>query len=166
MEFKLRPFDVQDLESLVQYANNANIAKFMMDKFPHPYTKEAGVQFINYAIEGNPTHIFAIEVEGKAAGGIGIHPLADVESKNAEMGYWLAETYWGHGIITNAIKQMIDYGFSNFDINRIFARPFSINVASQKVLQKAGFQLEATLEKTFFKNGEYLDELVFAIRKK
>ena len=165
MEFKLRPFDMQDLESLVQYANNANIAKFMMNKFPHPYTKEAGQQFISYAIEGSPLQIFAIEVEGRAAGGIGIHPLADVESKNAEMGYWLAETYWGHGIITNAIKQMIDYGFSNFNINRIFARPFGTNVASQKVLQKAGFKLEATLEKTFFKNGEYLDELVYAVRK-
>ena len=60
---------------------------------------------------------------------------------------------------------MIDYGFSNFNINRIFARPFGTNVASQKVLQKAGFKLEATLEKTFFKNGEYLDELVYAVRK-
>ena len=67
------------------------------------------------------------------------------------MGYWLAEPFWGKGIITEAIKQMIDYGFKNFDINRIFARPFGTNIASQKVLEKTGFKLEAKFEKTFYK---------------
>jgi len=166
MQYNLRPWTINDLDSLVTFANNFNIAKFMMNKFPHPYTREAGENFIAFAMQGNPIHIFAIEVDGKAAGGIGIHPSIDVESKNAEMGYWLAEPYWGNGIITGAIKQMIEYGFTNFDINRIFARPFGTNIASQKVLEKTGFLLEATFDKTYFKNGEYLDELVYAIRKK
>jgi RimJ/RimL family protein N-acetyltransferase len=60
---------------------------------------------------------------------------------------------------------MIDYGFSNFDITRIYARPFGTNIASQKVLEKAGFKLEARYEKTFFKNGEFHDELVYAVRR-
>lgn len=166
MQFILRPWTINDLDSLIGFANNNNIAKFMTNKFPHPYTREAGENFIAYAIQGNPVNIFAIEVEGKAVGGIGIHPSSDIECKNAEMGYWLAEPYWGNGIITSAIKQMIVYGFKNFDINRIFARPFGTNIASQKVLEKAGFVLEATFNKALFKNGEYLDELVYAIRKK
>ena len=166
MQFILRPWTINDLDSLVTFANNSKIAKFMTNKFPHPYTREAGENFIAYAMQGNPVNIFAIEVEGKAVGGIGIHPSSDIECKNAEMGYWLAEPYWGNGIITDAIKQMIEYGFNNFDINRIFARPFGTNIGSQKVLEKAGFGLEATFDKTLFKNGEYLDELVYAIRKK
>jgi RimJ/RimL family protein N-acetyltransferase len=162
----LRPWNTNDLDSLVECANNPNISKFMMNKFPYPYTREAGERFIAFATQENPTHIMAIEVDGKAVGGIGIHPLSDIESKNAEMGYWLAEPYWGKGYITEAVKQMIEYGFKNFDINRIFARPFGTNTASQKVLKKTGFVLEAKFEKTFFKNGEYLDECVYAVRRK
>lgn len=165
MDYKLRPWAMTDLDSLVESANNNNIAKFMMNKFPHPYTKEAGENFIGFAMQGNPTNIFAIEVDGKAVGGIGIHPASDVESYNAEMGYWLAEAYWGKGIITAAIQEMVAYGFQNFEINRIFARPFGTNLASQKVLQKAGFELEAVLKNTFFKNGEFQDEMIYAIRK-
>ncbi len=148
----LRPWNTNDLESLVECANNGNISKFMMNKFPHPYTREAGEQFIAFSTKDDPAHILAIEVDGKAVGGIGIHPLADIECKNAEMGYWLAEPYWGRGIITEAV-------------NRIFARPFGTNIPSQKVLEKTGFVLEAKFEKTFFKNGEYLDEWVYAIRR-
>ena len=81
------------------------------------------------------------------------------------MGYWLAEPYWGQGIITNAIKEMIGFTFKTYDINRVFARPFDTNTASQRVLEKAGFKLEAKLEKTIYKNGEYLDELIYAYRR-
>ena len=165
MYFTLRPWTTDDLDSLVTFANNPAIAKNMTDKFPHPYTAEAGQAFIAFATSGNPVNIFAIDMEGRASGGIGLHPQADVYRKNAELGYWLAEPYWGKGIITEVIKQMVDYGFRTFDINRIFARPFGTNAGSQKALQKAGFTLEGRFEKTCFKNGEYVDELVYAIRK-
>lgn len=166
MQFILRPWNENDIESLVANANNANIARFMTDGFPHPYTVENAKAFITMATKDVPVHIFAIEAEGKAVGGIGIHPQADVMKKNAELGYWLGEDHWGKGIITAAIKQMIDFAFSTYDITRIYARPFGNNAASQKVLEKAGFVLEARIEKSIFKNGEFLDELIYAVRKK
>ena len=165
MEYKLRPWSMTDLESLVKYANNPSIAKYMMDQFPHPYTPESGKKFIEFANNDDPVHIFAIEVEGKAAGGIGLHPQNDVYRKNAELGYWLAEPYWGKGIITNAIGEIVEFGFKTFDLTRIYARPYETNKGSQRALEKAGFILEARFHKTFFKNNEYLDELVYAIRK-
>jgi RimJ/RimL family protein N-acetyltransferase len=113
----------------------------------------------------NPARIFAIVVNGEAAGGIGLHPQPDIYRKNMELGYWLAEPYWGKGIATRAVVQMTAYGFDTFDIERIFARPYGHNTASQKVLEKAGFKLEAKLEKTIIKNGEMLDELIYAVRK-
>ena len=165
MNFHLRQWSINDLESLVRYANNPDIAKFMNDGFPHPYTEENGKAFIAFATKDDPIHIFAIDVEGKAVGVIGIHPQVDVQRKNVELGYWLAEPFWGKGIITNAIKEIVAFGFKTYDINRIFARPFATNIGSQKVLEKAGFVLEGRFEKTFIKNGELLDELIYAVRK-
>ena len=166
MNFKLRPWTIDDLNSLVKFANNYNIAKNLMDVFPHPYTNEHGKAFIELAAKDSPASILAIEVNNEAAGAIGLHPQPDVYKKNAELGYWLAEPYWGKGIITNAIKEMVDYGFKNFDISRIYARPFGYNKASQRALEKAGFVLEARLDKTIFKNGQYLDELIYAVKRK
>lgn len=165
MDFILRPWLLTDLDSLVKHANNEKIAKFMTDGFPHPYKEENGRAFIEFATKDNPIHIFAIEINGEAVGGIGIHPKADIERKNAELGYWLSEEYWGQGIITKAIKQMTEFAFTTFDINRVFARPFGNNIASQKVLEKAGFILEGKFENSFIKNAEYLDELIYAIRR-
>jgi RimJ/RimL family protein N-acetyltransferase len=163
--FILRPWTAGDIESLIENANNFKIAKFMSNQFPNPYTREHGLQFIEFAGKHNPVQIFAISVSGNAIGGIGLHPQADIMCKNMELGYWLGENYWGKGIATSAIKQMAKYAFQNFDIERVFARPFGNNPASARVLQKAGFTLEATFKNTIFKHGEYLDELIYAIRK-
>lgn len=165
MEFKLRDWTHSDLDSLVKYANNWNIAKNMTDKFPFPYSESNGKAFIEFAKQGNPIHIFAIDINGQAVGGIGIHPQDDILRKNAELGYWLAEPFWGKGIISGAIKQIVDYAFNTFDIERVFARPFGTNLASQKVLEKNGFVLEGCFKKVFFKNQEFIDELIFAVRR-
>lgn len=165
MTFTLRPWSLSDIDALVEYGNNLNIAKNMRNVFPHPYTKEDGIKFIEMTSQHHPRKIFAIDINGKASGGIGIFPQEDIMCKNAELGYWLAEPFWGKGIITNAIKKIVDYGFNTFDINRIYAIPFDTNIASQKALEKAGFNLEAKLEKTIFKNDAYHDELIYAIRK-
>lgn len=165
MNFTLRPWSMDDLDNLVKNANNFNIAKFMTNAFPHPYNAENGKMFITFANQDTPKHIFAIDVAGQAIGGIGIHLQTDIHCKNAELGYWLAEPFWGYGIITKAISQMVDFAFNTYDINRVFARPFGTNKASQRVLEKAGFVLEGRLEKVLFKNGEYLDELIYAVRR-
>ena len=165
MEFKLRSWNLNDLESLVKYANNYNIAKNLTNQFPHPYTKENGESFIAMATKNDPLTIFAIEINGQVAGGIGLHLQQDIHCKNAELGYWLAEPFWGKGIITRAIKQIVAYGFKTFEIDRIFARPFGYNLGSQKVLTKSGFLLEGKFEKTIYKFGEYQDELIYAVRK-
>lgn len=165
MHFRLRSWIIEDLSSLVKYANNFKIARNLMDAFPHPYSEENGKAFIEMANTYVPPNILAIEVNGEAAGAIGLHPQHDVYRKNAELGYWLAEPYWGKGIMTEAIRQMVNYGFENPDLRRIYARPFGYNIASQKTLEKAGFVLEARLEKTILKNGEYHDELIYAVRR-
>lgn len=165
LELSLRPFLVSDLGSLVKHANNYNIAKNLSNKFPFPYTQNDGVAFINLALSATPTEIFAIVINGEAVGSIGVHPQSDFYCKNAEMGYWISEEFWGNGIVPEAIKLMIDYGFKTFDITRIYARTFDTNIKSQRVLEKTGFVLEAELKETFYKNGTIYDEMIYAIRK-
>lgn len=165
MEFNIRPWNIADLDSLVKYANNWNVAKNLTNMFPHPYTQVDGKSFIEFVTADNLVHIFVIDIKGEAVGGIGIHPQSDIFIKNAELGYWLGEPFWGQKIISNAIRQIIEFGFSTYDIDRIFARPFGTNISSQKVLEKNNFKLEGHYEKILFKNGEYLDELVYALRR-
>jgi RimJ/RimL family protein N-acetyltransferase len=116
-------------------------------------------------IAANDTGIFAIDIDGVAVGSIGITPQTDVREKNAEIGYWLAEPFWGQGIATRAVIQLVEYGFKTYDITRIFACTFSTNPASQRVLEKAGFVCEARLKDAMYKNGIFMDELIYAVRK-
>lgn len=164
MNFILREWHNDDLDSLLKHANNYNIAKFLTNGFPHPYTKDDGIKYLASVSQQYPTQIFAISVNGEAVGSIGLFPQTDIHTKNAEMGYWLSEEYWGNGIMSEAIKQIVDYGFKTFDITRIFARPFGTNLQSQRVLEKAGFTLEARFDKALFKNEALIDELIYAIR--
>ena len=162
MDLKLREWNEADLNSLVKYANNRNVAKWLTNGFPYPYTIEDGKAYLSMIANDNPIKVFAVEVGGEAVGSIGIFPQSDIHEKSAEMGYWLAEEFWGQGIMTKAIQEIVEYGFRTFDIVRIYARPFSTNLKSQRVLEKSGFELEARLEKALFKNGEFMDELIYA----
>ena len=165
MDFKIRPFKESDVSRLAQYANNWNISRYLSDQFPHPYSEEDALAFIKRVRAIDPLQSMAITIKDEVVGGIGIHPQDDIHRKNAEIGYWLAEPYWGQGIMSKAIKHMIEYGFKTFDIERIFARTFGDNFASQKVLTKNGFRKEAFLEKTLFKDKRLHDECILGIRR-
>ena len=165
MPFKLRRWQSTDLPPLVRHANDPLIAENMTDSFIHPYTIATGEAFLQRVTAEESAKVLAIEVDGEAAGSIGIFPLQDIFRQNAELGYWLARQHWGKGIMSGAVKQ-IEYGFSNFpDLHRIFARPFGRNHRSQRVLEKAGMKLEATLHRTIIKNGITEDELIYSIRR-
>lgn len=161
MKIEIRIWKTSDLAHLTQYANNKNISDKLADAFPFPYTKEFGMKFIERVSSENPTKIFAITVDDQAIGSIGIFPGTDIHRKNADIAYWIAEPYWGKGIAVEAINQIIKYAFTTFDISKVYAKPYSSNPNSQRVLEKAGFTLEATLKNAVYKNGAYLDELIY-----
>jgi [ribosomal protein S5]-alanine N-acetyltransferase len=162
MDITLNKWEKGDLEKLVEYANNKNISDTLSDGFPFPFTYDDGVKFIERANSSEPTLMFAIRWKGELAGSVGIFPESDYHRKNAAVAYWVAEPFWGNGIATEAIKQIVNYGFQTFDISRVWANPFGNNKASHRVLEKAGFTLEAVLSKSVFKNGEYQDEYIYS----
>ena len=91
----LRPITKADLAQLVNHANNKAISDQLTDAFPFPYTEEHGRSFIKMTEQNDPRNILAITVKNELIGAIGIHPKTDIDRMNAEMGYWIAETYWG-----------------------------------------------------------------------
>ena len=165
MEIKIRKWRLSDLENLVQYANNEKISNYLADAFPFPYTKEFGLEFIKRVSKENPTRVFTITSENEAIGSIGIFPDKDIYRKNGAIAYWVAEPYWGKGIATSAINQILKYGFDKLGLTRIYAKPFGSNISSQCVLEKSGFELEAIIPNAVFKNSLYLDEKIYGIHK-
>lgn len=159
----LRAWRRSDIAALVGYANNRKIWLNLRDIFPHPYTVAEAERWIAIC-ESNrePTTNFAIELEGKAIGGIGCRLLDDVHWKTAEIGYWLGEPFWGRGIATAAVKQTTEYAFQALGLARLQASVFEWNPASARVLEKAGYVLEGRLRHSIFKDGRLADSLLYA----
>ncbi len=165
--FSLRPVNEKDSNSIAHYANNEKIFNNVRDIFPFPYTLKDAENFIKTVIENtsHPETHFAIDVKGEAVGMIGLHPKTDVYRKNIELGYWLGEPFWNKCILTEAVKLIVEYTFSNFDVNRIYGGVFESNPASKRVLEKSGFNLEAVLKKSIFKNNTVMDEYIYSLLK-
>ncbi len=161
---KLRLWEMGDAEHLTKYANNKNIANCLRDGFPHPYTINDARNWLKNNLT-NKNLLLAIEINNEAIGGIGIIYQSDVYRRTAEIGYWLAEEYWNQGIMTEAIKTLVQHTFNNSDIVRIHAGIFESNTASARVLEKVGFKLEAIHEKAVFKRGKLMNEYMYVIFK-
>lgn len=161
-QYIIRDFEKTDSTAIVKYANNPKIAQNLRDAFPSPYTENDAENFLFNVTESQPRTVFAIATEIEAIGSIGLMIGKDVHRFSAELGYWLAEPYWGRGIMSAAVSAVADYGFTHFKLNRIYAEPYYINKASAKVLEKAGFNYEGRLQANVFKNGKILDQLLYA----
>lgn len=164
MDFLLRKWSLGDVDSVAHYANNEKIARNLRDVFPYPYTAENAKNYIERCIAGDEhTLCRAIDVGGVAVGSIGVFPCTDVYRKSAELGYWLAEDFWGNGIMTEATRRICAEAFEKFDIARIYAEPFAHNQGSRRVLEKAGFTYEGTMKCGVYKNGNIYDYCMYAL---
>jgi ribosomal-protein-alanine N-acetyltransferase len=163
--FSLREWRIDDAELLQKHADNPNVYAFLMDRFPHPYTMDDAVSWVNLMLRQKPVVTFVIAVDDKLAGVIGLELRDDIYSKAPLLGYWLGEEFWGRGIATEAIKLMTNYAFSTLDIVRIQAGVLSNNHRSMRVLEKAGYINEGVLKNNISKNGLILDEWIYGMVK-
>lgn len=158
----IRPWAETDAESLHRHANNREVSIHLRDRFPFPYGLEQARTFLGWTARQPSPTVWAIEVDGEAAGGIGIELHSDVERVSAEIGYWLGQAYWGRGIATAALVAVTAEAFNRFDITRLYALPFADHLASVRVLEKAGYVREGHLRRSAIKNGQIRDQLLFA----
>lgn len=158
---KLRRWQAEDTLSLSLMANNKKIWDNVRDRLPHPYTLEDARNWIVSTQKENPVLNFCVEYDGWVAGSAGILLQDDIYRKSAEVGYFIAEPYWGKGIATKALSILMGYIQDNFDLVRICAITFSHNEASIKVLQKNNFYLESIRRKAAIKNDQLIDDMVW-----
>lgn len=161
--YVIRKWRKEDAASIVRYASNRKIWINLRDAFPHPYTKaDADAFLLLRAMQMQPGSYFAIASDNDAIGSIGLMAGSDVHRFTAELGYWLAEPFWGKGLMTSAVRALSEYAFSELGFCRIFAEPYTTNAASARVLDKAGFALEGIMRSSVFKDGRILDQYLYA----
>ncbi|MDR3747752.1 MAG: GNAT family protein [Acidobacteriota bacterium] len=161
-DLRVRSWCKDDLDALLRHANNPKIAANLRDQFPHPYTRRDGIDYLNFVRSCEVEMSFALEYEGEAVGGVGFKLGLDIARLSAEMGYWLSEQYWGRGLVTRAVTAASDWALDNYRITRIYAMAFAHNVASMRVLEKAGFEREGLMRRSAIKNGVILDQVLYA----
>lgn len=165
MESVIRKWKIEDAGDLAQMLNNKNILNNLRDGLPYPYTKKDAEEYITSMLSSDKTKTFAfaVTVNDKAVGSIGVFRCDNIHSRTAEMGYYIGEPYWGRGIGTSAVRQVCGYIFEHTDIIRIFAEPFAYNTASCRVLEKAGFEFEGVLRSNAVKNRKVLDMKMYSL---
>ena len=161
-EYVIRDWRKDDAAFIARYANNRNIAMWLRDRFPYPYTIYDAEGFLAAVARQDPRASFAIATRHEAIGGIGLDMGNDVYRFTAELGYWLGEPFWGRGIMSRAVTEFTAWAFGHIELHRIYANVFATNGASARVLEKAGFECEGRLRASVFKNGQILDQFLYA----
>ena len=162
---RLRTFRRDDDASIALHADDRAVWINVRDRFPHPYSLDNARDFLDKVVGKSPSTDFAIEVEGRAVGSIGITMGEDVFCRSAEVGYWLGRAYWGRGIASAALRAVTQHAFERFDLNRLHAGVFAWNPASARVLEKAGYAFEGRLRSAVTKDGRTTDQLLYAITR-
>ncbi len=167
MKCRIRKWELSDAKDLAAALSNKKVQDNLRDGLPYPYTEQDGKEFISAMLSAdeNETFAFAIIVDDMVIGSIGIFRQDNIHRQTAELGYYIAEEYWGKGIMAEAVKQICEYVFGNSDIIRIYAEPFAYNIASCRVLEKAGFQYEGTLRSNAVKNSKVIDMKMYSLLK-
>ena len=162
---KIRKWKLSDAKDLAIALSNRKVQDNLRDGLPYPYTEQDGKDYISDMLFANEddTFAFAIMADNKVVGSIGVFRQGNIHRQTAELGYYVAEEYWSRGIMTEAVKQICEYVFRKSDIVRIYAEPFAYNIASCRVLEKAGFQYEGTLRSNAVKNGEVIDMKMYSL---
>jgi RimJ/RimL family protein N-acetyltransferase len=159
---RLRPYRTDDARAICAVADDFMVARWMTRAFPHPYTQRDADRWIAFAMSDTRGRYYAIEVDGIVAGGIGVEPFGGERRGGAAFGYWLGQAYWGRGIGTDAARTLSNDALANGALRRLEARVFAQNLASARVLQKCGFELEGTLRAFYVDRGDNVcDALMF-----
>ena len=167
MNYTLRKWRLSDAKDLAAALNNEKILNNLRDGLPFPYTERDASDYIAamLAADENEAFAYAITADDRAIGSIGAFRQGNIHRQTAELGYYLAEEYWGQGIMTDAIRQLCGRIFESTDILRIYAEPFACNTGSRRALEKAGFTYEGTMKNNAVKNGRVLDMAIYALTK-
>ncbi|HVH89185.1 MAG TPA: GNAT family protein [Terriglobales bacterium] len=161
----LRPLRQEDIPQLLPLIGAREVAATTL-RIPHPYTLEDAIAFLKHSQnvwekgEGARFGIFLRDGE-RLCGGIGL--VENREHRHAELGYWIGVPFWGNGYCTEAVREILKYGFDHLQLHRIHSGHFSTNPASGRILLKVGMKHEGTTRQHVCKWGEYLDVEIYGL---
>ena len=161
--FYLSPIVRADKAAYLEHFADPEIAQNLL-AIPFPYTEADADWWLDRCEQsvGSPMTNFALRApSGYLIGAIGVVGALSPDAHSAEFGYWLAQSYRGQGLMPRVIRTFSDYAFQQLRIHRLFATPFSSNLASHRALEKAGFQREGLLRHHHLKQGIYLDAIIY-----
>lgn len=165
----LNSLSYKDIPKIIEYAGNPKISDNLIN-LPFPYFEKDAVFWINGANQGRKTgeeYKFAIRSKENKnldfIGGIGL--MLDKKHNKAELGYWIGEPFWGKGLMSEAAKKVIEFGFETLELNKIFANHFLDNPASGKIMIKNGMIKEAEIKDHFKKGDKYLDVIQYRLTR-
>ena len=161
-KIRLRDYERTDVDRLVCLANNKNVSRYLVDTFPYPYTRKDAEWWTETGCHASGAVTKVIEYKQEFVGSIGITPQSGWKKHMAEIGYWIAEDYWGKGIAPVALAAMTEIAFGTFKYKKLFAPVLAPNNASMRVLEKCGYSVEGLLKHEVFKDGRYFDVYHYA----
>ncbi|UCE37845.1 MAG: GNAT family N-acetyltransferase [Thermoplasmata archaeon] len=164
----LRPLREEDAESIYQHVKEYDIAKWTIN-IPHPYPRDGAIIFIRQSmelLEKGLSYELAIELkpELKIVGVVSFVKV-DKRHKNAELGYWIGKPHWNNGIATEASLKILEFGFSELSLERVFAKCFHDNLPSKRVMEKIGMEYEGKFRHEVLREDRYIDMIYFSILK-
>jgi RimJ/RimL family protein N-acetyltransferase len=158
----IRPWRDSDQADLVAAAADRRIWRNLDERFPHPYTPADADWWIAHASADGDTLNLAIEIDGRAAGGIGVRPGPGVRDRTGVLGYWLGAAHWGRGIASATVAAFADAVLASERYVRLEATVFAWNPASMRVLEKCGFTREGVLRAAVWKDDALIDAVMYA----
>ncbi len=164
----LRKLSNSDVTEVFEFRSNATVMQYI----PRPLLQNEAeaiehIAMINEKIENNEGINWAITLKGnpKLIGIIG-HFRIQPQNYRSEIGYMISPEYHGKGIVTEAIHEVVRYGFEKMKLHSIEAIIDPRNLASERVLQKNGFTKEAHILENEYFNGEFLDTVIYSLLRR
>jgi [ribosomal protein S5]-alanine N-acetyltransferase len=163
----LRKMRLDDAEAMFAYASDPEVTRYVL--FETHRSLEDSKSFLRLAVEGYEKGDFGgwgvvLKDSGVFVGTCGME--VDPEHARAELGYVLAREHWGRGLVPEAVRAVIRFGFRRLGLNRLGARCMAENTASARVMEKAGMTYEGTLRELEFIKGAYRDMKFYSILRR
>jgi ribosomal-protein-alanine N-acetyltransferase len=164
----LRRLEADDLEDLFEYASDPELARYT--SWPAHESTDDTREFLNHVLalykngEVAPWGV-VYKADGKLVGTCGFLDWY-LDSSRAEIGYALSNAYWGRGLMTEAVRRIIAFGFRKMELNRIQGRCEVENIGSSRVMEKAGMKLEGVLREHEYAKGRYLDMAMYSVLRR
>jgi len=163
----LGKIQISDIPKIVEYAGDKRVAEPTLN-IPHPYQEKDAIWWINMANQGfenKSQFTFGVRLKStnEFIGGIGIKIIPDLDM--ASLGYWIAVPFWNKGYASEAAAAILNFGFNELALNKIYAVHLIENPASGKVMAKNGMIKEGELKDHNKKDGKYRSIIQYRLTK-